>query len=367
MASTSDCSSQSFLTSQDATGILISFIQETVGGLLCGIECVLVASVYLLLSRNGLFNSASKCVLLAMSILMLLGSIMEIVTKVGIDAEQLKALSNPEYNPLPNLIKWEKVTMFFSRFSYMLGDLIVVWRAWILFPGKSPAKCALVVCIMVILGSFISNLFFAYKDLANFEIDPSPGPRLILPAALLFTNVIATLLIAYKAWHYRKFIKDNAGILTRKGQVEQVLILLVESGILYIALWILTLLSDINNELDDTTGAYLDTVLPHLTLIYPSVIILLSQLKKTQCDTILQGEDSSQSMQFAVAPASNSSRLMQAASFESRAGIRPGMIGHSIRHGQVNNLDIESNTNSVEEIAGNKSGAEGKAEGVLGI
>lgn len=72
-------------------------------------------------------------------------------------------------------------------------------------------------------------------------------------ALSLATNAIATLLIAYKLWYvggpalarmflsyphrtHRKFVINNLGMAQRQSKVEKVLVLLVESGVLYCAL-----------------------------------------------------------------------------------------------------------------------------------
>ncbi|THV00166.1 hypothetical protein K435DRAFT_466453 [Dendrothele bispora CBS 962.96] len=52
-------------------------------------------------------------------------------------------------------------------------------------------------------------------------------------------NFFATSLIAYKAWSYRVDIKRNLAKTRRsKSQVEKVLALLVESGLIYMAFWV---------------------------------------------------------------------------------------------------------------------------------
>ncbi|KAI0787299.1 hypothetical protein C8Q74DRAFT_1196513, partial [Fomes fomentarius] len=52
----------------------------------------------------------------------------------------------------------------------------------------------------------------------------------------LCTNIIATLLIAYKAWAHWKFVRSHLSTGSTRQRVEKVLLLLVESGALYCVL-----------------------------------------------------------------------------------------------------------------------------------
>ncbi|KAI0706657.1 hypothetical protein C8Q76DRAFT_801054 [Earliella scabrosa] len=54
----------------------------------------------------------------------------------------------------------------------------------------------------------------------------------------LVTNCVATLLIAYRAWQHRALVKSQLRQGCPLTRVERTLALLVESGVLYCALWV---------------------------------------------------------------------------------------------------------------------------------
>jgi len=71
----------------------------------------------------------------------------------------------------------------------------------------------------------------------------------------------------------------------------------------------------------DTLGMFL----PHAETIYPAIIILLTALQKTHCDTTLQGEVSTRSLQFAPAPEVTQQDFSTDAGFSMR--VRAGGTG----------------------------------------
>ncbi|KAL1746653.1 hypothetical protein HDZ31DRAFT_33618 [Schizophyllum fasciatum] len=61
---------------------------------------------------------------------------------------------------------------------------------------------------------------------------------LIQSVPLIFTNAVATTMVGIKVWYYYRDVKGSLGLFTRKSQVERVLVLLLESGLLYCIIWV---------------------------------------------------------------------------------------------------------------------------------
>ncbi|KAJ7592314.1 hypothetical protein C8J56DRAFT_741969, partial [Mycena floridula] len=127
------------------------------------------------------------------------------------------------------------------RLNYLIGDSIVVWRAWILWTNHSKAHKLLCICLIGTFIGVIVNLTF--DILSRFSNNPRFSSLItralvqILP--LFLTNFISTCLIAYKVWEYKVEIKKNLGLSqNRKTKVERVLVLLTESGTIYCLLWV---------------------------------------------------------------------------------------------------------------------------------
>ncbi|KAF5318284.1 hypothetical protein D9758_019094 [Tetrapyrgos nigripes] len=91
--------------------------------------------------------------------------------------------------------------------------------------------------------------------------------EMMLPASLLFTNFIATSTIGYKTCsskiHLEDSYKHNNGF-----KVEQILIILLESGIVYCFLWILVIVTKTSSVIQASyqVGAYVGILMPHAAI-----------------------------------------------------------------------------------------------------
>ncbi|KAK7438453.1 hypothetical protein VKT23_018066 [Stygiomarasmius scandens] len=325
---------ESVLTRDDADIIGKTIIAEAVHGLCYGVECLFFIAALYKLSRRGLRNSTTRTVLVLIIMIIFLSSTATIVSNLIQDVVQIIGLGNPEYDFGPAKLKSNIASTFTTRISYLLGDTIVVWRAWILFDGQPYFRLVLAACLLSTLSGVIVNIVFSMRSLLERGFRPKPGPRIILPATLLVTNIVATSFIIYRIWHYRHSIKKDLGCSdSRRTKIEKILILLVETGFLYSILWVRTrtlfarrqhfpihgscqicdLIALTNPQFYDFS-VFLGTILPHAAGIYPTAIILLSASQKSYCDTTLQGElptlsiqtkqsqGASQPIRFASAP-----------------------------------------------------------------
>ncbi|THV06895.1 hypothetical protein K435DRAFT_960154 [Dendrothele bispora CBS 962.96] len=268
---------ESVLTKADSVAIEKLIIAETIQGLFYGLECVVFFAATYKLFRRGL--SRTRRVLLVILILIFLCSAATAVSNLVQDLVQIRQLGEPDYSPMLAKQKASIVATFSTRISYFLGDAIVVWRAWIIVGDVPRARFALGTCLLASFVALIVNIIYTMKQLLIFGFRPQPGPRLMLPTTLLITNIVATSLIAWRIWRYRvevtkylKYGKDG-----KRGQVERVLTLLLESGILYSFLWVMSLIATSNPQPQfyDFT-VFLGTILPHASGIYPSMIILFA-------------------------------------------------------------------------------------------
>ncbi|TBU39437.1 hypothetical protein BD309DRAFT_993766 [Dichomitus squalens] len=105
------------------------------------------------------------------------------------------------------------------------------------------------------------------------------------------TNVIATSLIAYKAWAHRRFLKKYLGADGMKSRVFRMLALLVESGIVYIAVLAFSVMYQLNpasyeslqqqGALVETEDVFTYGCLVPVAAIYPTFIIVLVALEQS--------------------------------------------------------------------------------------
>ncbi|KAL1678282.1 hypothetical protein EV122DRAFT_252081 [Schizophyllum commune] len=168
-----------------------------------------------------------------------------------------------------------------NNFNYLVSDAVVVWRAYILWSDSLVAKG--------ILLSFLTGTLAIQSD--------------VKLAFLLATNVVATVLVGVKFWYYRRDIKGALGLFTRKSQVEKVLVLLLESGITYCAIWIAYTIIwtdaeklNISYYTSDTFGS----AIHNIAGIYPTFVVLVAMQSNAAQE--LLGTQVSQAMRFADLP-----------------------------------------------------------------
>ncbi|KAJ7592354.1 hypothetical protein C8J56DRAFT_887055 [Mycena floridula] len=195
------------------------------------------------------------------------------------------------------------------RLNYLIGESIVVWRAWVLWTNHSRVHKLLIVCLV---GSFVGAsadlIFSILYDLSLFSSTPRFPPTglrtLILTLSLFLTNSVSTLLMGYKVWEYKVEIKRNLGLSqNNRTKVERVLILLTESGSIYCLLWLSMLVFGLESSNNDSLSYEIITIiLPQIVLsqaIYPILIILLVALEKANLETTVTGSSFSQPIKFA--------------------------------------------------------------------
>ncbi|KAL1741456.1 hypothetical protein HDZ31DRAFT_16620, partial [Schizophyllum fasciatum] len=167
------------------------------------------------------------------------------------------------------------------RISYLLSDVIVVWRAWVLSPDSRVAKAALLLCVC---GSTVGVTYDFVWAVQN--------PAMVLPAArtliktipLLLTNVVATIVVGLRVWRYRRDIKFNLDPLGRKTRAEKILVLLVESGFLYSLIWVFGLVVQYYGGEEAFFALYsiVGRAYHSISGIYPTIIIIAVAMHRSE-------------------------------------------------------------------------------------
>ncbi|KIK56344.1 hypothetical protein GYMLUDRAFT_817257 [Collybiopsis luxurians FD-317 M1] len=250
--------------------------------LVYGIYLCLAATSIIILLKRGLRSSTARKVLFGVVLVMFLSSTgtlwLDIMARIqlGVSSTDAQLFS----------IQSDIAQAIFTRVNFVLSDWIVVWRCWILWDGVMLPRLFLAICI---IGSTVAAIISGALTIRNDIVFGSahPGPQtLILIVPLVITNICSTSLVGYKAWQHRQFMKENLGRETKSTQAGKVLILLVESGAMYCLLGILAVVSEEMLEYKTTTSglgrAILSSLPPYLTGIYPTAVILLVTLEKSQ-------------------------------------------------------------------------------------
>ncbi|THU83198.1 hypothetical protein K435DRAFT_871547 [Dendrothele bispora CBS 962.96] len=191
--------------------------------------------------------------------------------------------------------------------KYIISDGIVVWRAWIMFPESRVVKLTLLFCMGgSSAAGFVDAGLSAAQTVKNLASYTSKFNVLILGLPLLFTNMIATLLIGYKTWyHYQDVKKNLSNSGTSSRRVQKVLLLLIESGSMYCILWIVNIIMQFKYDGDSTIFQCWATATPELSALYPVLIVVIAAAENAKPATIDE-MSLSQSIRFASGQASSS-------------------------------------------------------------
>ncbi|THU76575.1 hypothetical protein K435DRAFT_970318 [Dendrothele bispora CBS 962.96] len=261
------------LSDESANELAHVVTEIAIEGVLYGLLSLLTFIAVYLLIRKGLRNSVARLILLTATFVMFGCSTAIFAEDANVNIQQMKALG-PSAPDLDKIMKDDLILQ-----NYILGDGIVVWRAWILFDRYSPFRFLLATCL---LGTFVSAIVDGVL-VARIDSEELGSRRFLLTVMLLITNLTATLLIGYKTWMYRRFFKNHDSNRS-KSQIEKILIILVESGLVYCVIWILAICSQAG-ALSLTADELLVTIVPHAVTLYPIFIIILTSLQKSHNGT----------------------------------------------------------------------------------
>ncbi|KAF5320386.1 hypothetical protein D9758_019061 [Tetrapyrgos nigripes] len=289
------------LRDSDLIAIKGWMLEVSVSWLLCGMNAALILTViYAVLSQQKHYSKPQLTlfVLVALMFIFTIGD--------GVAQTLFILIQLPEIGyGVPNIAKIGRQmtdleiveVMPCERLNYLIGDGIVVWRAWVLFPGNRFAKGVLTMAMIIsCAGAGVDagiNIIQALQPDLPLDNDRRQGLIYVLP--LLGTNIIATGFIGYKAWSHHQDIRKNLSHCGNTvSQVQKILVLLVESGILYCVLWV--------GAATTAPFSIFANALPGLTSLYPILIILAVTVQKAEAKNKSANEMSlSQSIRFTSA------------------------------------------------------------------
>ncbi|KAJ6479960.1 hypothetical protein C8R47DRAFT_983222 [Mycena vitilis] len=261
------------LDGPDIYSLKIIFLQLTAAAVSYGIFlCVGIMSSYTLI-RKGLRGQRSRQALLSITLTMLIAATAHLGLYIGYILIQFPTLAAEYVNPIALMRRLDLAQTWLRRLTYFLSDIIVVWRAWVIWPDNRIVHAALAVCIVATGATSLTLAVFNYKTEFQHVHYTTYTQNFLGTFSLLVTNFFATVLISWKLWYYRrnvkKYINREANGHTK---VENVLILLMESGGLYCAFWILLMVGDFGYYGHDFEFEWFQ---PNISGLYPTIIIFM--------------------------------------------------------------------------------------------
>ncbi|THU89796.1 hypothetical protein K435DRAFT_802464 [Dendrothele bispora CBS 962.96] len=192
-----------------------------------------------------------------------------------------------------------------NRLNYVIGDIVVVWRAWVLFPQKLAVKVTLSICL---LGSFdtvgtsLDMALLAKGISENTSFNGNMAETIILTVPLISTNLTATTLIGFKA----------------RGSPDKI-------GDLVLGL---------RQDSHSTANSAYHTTISGLVAIYPILIILAVAHENNKSESV-NDVSLSQSIRFASVQTSKSEDHHPESGRESQLAFPVASIN--------NNVEVEGN------------------------
>ncbi|THV08110.1 hypothetical protein K435DRAFT_641683 [Dendrothele bispora CBS 962.96] len=178
--------------------------QMALGFLLLGVQVTLSIVVLCVFVAQDFHLSKSRIALFFVTIMMLFLSLSSLVMDIEliIVAIPIIGYNPPDSREFILLITGLQIGLnLMDRLNYVISDIVVAWRAWVLFPQRLAVKVTLSICL---LGSFVGTFLdigLLAKGLSeNFSFNGNKTEVLSLTVPLIFTNFTATALIGFKAW-----------------------------------------------------------------------------------------------------------------------------------------------------------------------
>ncbi|KIK70147.1 hypothetical protein GYMLUDRAFT_255330 [Collybiopsis luxurians FD-317 M1] len=257
-----------------------------ISNLFRGIYAALAVTAGYMLLGQQLRRSLVRSILFALNTIMFTGQIAIFAAAFILDFEFLNSLGQTTHKSPTASARCQVVIIICSRINYFLGETVVLWRAWIFFKNR-PFRALLFLCglgslIAVLLNAIMVSKDIFYSGHNNQAAAVQKRSRIVfMPAVLLITNLISTLAISWKVWQSRRAIKTELKTQTWKKNLWRALLLLLESGLVSCICWVVAINSLSLNSLSFAGRDVLAAVFPDLTVIYPTLIIILVTAQKS--------------------------------------------------------------------------------------
>ncbi|KAL1665313.1 hypothetical protein GGF50DRAFT_126521 [Schizophyllum commune] len=247
--------------------------------------CFYFISAYLLI-KDGVRESRSRAFLFVCSTAMFATSLASAAMSAETARLQFSGLAADPADTTTLQVNIGIAINVLLRVNFLISDTVVVWRAWVLFPDSRKIRFLLAACLFGTYGATISNtVVIVLRRLG--EIDPpSDTFSLVLTVPLLVTNLTATAFMTYKTWTYRDYVIRNFRRKRTKSRAEITLLILVESGFAYCAVWVIVMAASLGAFTGTQTSILLEA-LCSICGLYPTFIIIMVGLQRSSVDSLL--------------------------------------------------------------------------------
>ncbi|KAI9439073.1 hypothetical protein H4582DRAFT_1946478 [Lactarius indigo] len=241
-------------------------------------------SIRIQLSKGALFHSPGHMFMFGSTTLIFVLATVVIIVGPGLTLQAIPGVIkfiDPSFAIGYSIHKIDVLTgvvAAITRINPVISDMVCAWRAIVLWKYDRRVVFILSACIT---GTFAVSIYDLKLALMNH-----PGPNggdgidegkvaAIIVGPMLGTNILSTLLIAWKAWEFRNTVSAHLRKGSASDRAEKVLALLIESGFVYCLLWVFYLLSAFS--VLPGSGSYtVNLVMLFLSSMYPAIIIIIA-------------------------------------------------------------------------------------------
>lgn len=236
---------------------------------------VLIASA--LLVKRGLSNRTN--LILAMSIWTMFAlSTADWSISLALMIARLKEQDDARINV------WLDMTHAVVELNNVIADAVLVWRVWVISKREYPRilTCSVAslglttasACTTIGLRAMLSITLAGDNTVGRSRMVEALSIIQILTYAISFaTNVLTTSIIGLYLWKYRRFLRKKF-LSNKAAHVGQIMVLLIESGLLYSIFVISSSICSLFRLQVGTVGDITSNILAHLSGIYPTIIII---------------------------------------------------------------------------------------------
>ncbi|KAI0045583.1 hypothetical protein FA95DRAFT_116964 [Auriscalpium vulgare] len=291
--------------------IQVSALALLVDFYIYGIYSLLCAYTLFILFRKIKGNLTNKCLIGATLV-------MYLVSTASVALNTVEYLQFLALDPVDNSNPYSILDNFaysIPAIHFIFGDAIVVWRVWVIWIHRWRIVAGHLFLLFCTSAVVLAQLaLIVATALSCVRGDPQAAcigtdrgklwdflPVQLYYASLvltLLTNGVATALIAYRAWiHHRS--SQAVHIRIGRDRALAVLLLLVESGALYCTFWLsMVIVWPFTTTQQHALYRFIN-LLPQLTGMYPTVIIVICALRRSYADTVMSVPENLTVMQFA--------------------------------------------------------------------
>ncbi|KAH8834542.1 hypothetical protein DL96DRAFT_1580903 [Flagelloscypha sp. PMI_526] len=175
----------------------------------------------------------------------------------------------------------------------LVCDTVVVSRVWAMFPERTRERWCVAISLLADIG--VNFGYTSWRMILPLGI-PSVKPYLIVTdwhitgmMMSLFTNIMATGFIAWKAWRHRQSLKKTGfNPKSKHSPVQRILALFLESGIAFMILQILVIITRfipvVVRSTPDMIQRCVLKAFINLAAMYPMIVIIIVERKRGLLD-----------------------------------------------------------------------------------